>query len=162
MQRTADAVSRHRTLSSDLVLAWGTDVQLLTLPLSPADAQRVLRVQQRRARSGAEPFRGAARIGLGLDRRLERRPLAITFRRFSVTAPDGSITAPIAPDGRRCRLGGSLRSGGCGFCRGVARCDTRRLAGFRSFSCLRWLRSPAHAPGLPGAFQPKLAVPDPT
>ena len=97
MQRTADAVSRHRHLISDLVRAWGTDVQLRTLPLTTADAQRVRRVLQQFARAAAEPFRGSARIGLGLVQSFERRPVAVTFRRLSVTAPDGSTAVPIAP-----------------------------------------------------------------
>ena len=117
MQRTVDAVGRYRTLTPDLAVVWGTDVQLLTLPLTSADAQRVLVVLQRRARSGAEPFRGATRIGLGLDRRLERRLVAITFRRLSVTGPDGAPTVPIGPAllGRvdaACRVDGRVDAGG--------------------------------------------------
>ena len=91
-------MSRHRTLVSDLVHAWGRDVQLLTLPLGKADARRVVALLRCRVRSRAEPFRGDARIGLGLDRDLERKPVAIIFRQLSITRADGSFTAPLAPD----------------------------------------------------------------
>ena len=86
------------------------------MPLSRQDADRVYVLLQRRAQSGSDPYRGATRIGLGLEWRLEKRLVAVTYRHISVTRPDGTLLVPasaavFATLDAACRVDGRINAG---------------------------------------------------
>ena len=95
VQRAVDALRRFPQIVSRLLRATKEAIEVVSMPLSRADADRMHERLCARAASGLAEQREALRMGLGASTETEPPEVATTYRAMAMTKADGILVKPV-------------------------------------------------------------------
>ena len=95
VQRAVDALRRFPQIVSRLLRATKEAIEVVSMPLSRADADRMHERLCARAASGRAEQREALRMGLGASTETEPPEVATTYRAMAMTKADGILVKPV-------------------------------------------------------------------
>ena len=95
VQRAVDALRRFPQIVSRLLRATKEAIEVVSMPLSRADADRMHERLCARAASGRAEQREALRMGLGASTETEPPEVATTYRAMAMTKADGTLVKPV-------------------------------------------------------------------